>query len=379
MPRFLVPVTLAVAGVLAACAAQPAAVPTPAPAVTAAPTAAPTAEPTAVPPTAAPTAEPTAVPPTATPPPTAVPNPTSDPITGAPALARGSVVERPYVVMIDNHPNAYPQTGMDKAAVVIEALAEFGLTRFMAVYAPGITPEAPQIGPVRSARLYFVQWAMGFGGLYAHAGGSPQALELAESTDAIVNVDALFRSYGIYFRRSSDRVAPHNLYTSSAELANAASSADVPFTRDDIGFLFKEDAPESARPPAQRINYFFLYREDDAGWEYDPATNSYLRLRRGRPARDAASGEQLRFKNIIVLEVHEAPIPGDDKGRIEQQVIGTGRARVFMDGVEREVTWRKDSAEGWLGIYDADGEEVRLNAGPVWIVALPSLENLSVS
>ena len=80
-----------------------------------------------------------------------------------------------------------------------------------------------------------------------------------------------------------------------------------------------------------------------------------------------------------MLEVHEAPIPGDDKGRIEQQVIGTGRARVFMDGVEREVTWRKDSAEGWLGIYDADGEEVRLNAGPVWIVALPSLENLSVS
>jgi hypothetical protein len=381
--RFLRPLTLLIAAALAlaACAAQPAAVPTELPAATATPTEPPpppTTAPTETPlaPTAAPTVEPTAAPTVA---PTAVPNPTSDPITGAPALARGAVTNRPFIVMIDNHPNAVPQTGLDKAAVVFEALAEFGLTRFMAVYAPGITPEAPSVGPVRSARLYFVQWAMGFGGMYAHAGGSPQALELAQSTDAIVNVDALLRTWGVYFARNSNRAAPHNLYTGTPDLEAAAATVEAPYTREDVGFVFKADAPESARPESQSVNYFFLYKEDDAGWEYDQATNSYLRLRRGRAAVDAATGVQLRFKNVVVMEVREAPIPGDDKGRIEQQVIGSGKARVFLDGVEREVTWRKDSAEAPLVFFEVSGEEVQLNAGAVWIVALPSLENLTVS
>jgi hypothetical protein len=281
--------------------------------------------------------------------------------------------------MIDNHPAAYPQIGLDKAAVVFESLAEFGLTRFMAVYAPGITPSAPSIGPVRSARLYFVQWAMGFGAVYVHAGGSPESLDLLARTDQVVNLDALFGATSIYFRRASDRDAPHNLFTSSDELARAADTIDTAaYERQDVGFSFKADAPESARPAAQQLTYFFLYQEDSAGWQYDRATNSYLRLRRGRAAQDGATGEQLRAKNVVVMEVTEAPIPGDDKGRIEQQVIGEGRARVFMDGVEREVTWRKPAPEAPLGFFDASGGEVQLNAGAVWIVALPALDNLTV-
>jgi hypothetical protein len=351
------------------------------------PTIAPTTAPTAAPPTAAPTTAPTDTPPTPVPmavptiAPTAAPTVvTSDPITGAPVLARGALQRRPVVVMIDNHPNAYPQSGLDKAAVVFEALAEFGLTRFMAVYAPGITPEATSIGPVRSARLYFVQWAMEFRGLYVHAGGAPQALELLQNTASLVDVDALFRDRSVYFTRVSQRAAPHNLYTDSATLERALRNlAPEPFADPNIGFLFKADAPPDARPSSRQIEYFFIYREDPAGWTYDPATNSYLRLRRGRPAIDAVTGQQLRVKNVVVMEVPEAPIPGDDKGRIEQMVIGGGRARVFFDGVEREVTWRKDSPESRLLFLDASGNEIAFNPGQIWIVALPSLDNLSVS
>jgi len=383
--RFVRALLLLTAGVLllGACAGQPAAVPTPLPAAAVVPTLAPTENvvPTALP---SPTPPPT-VAASASPVPTVVPTtvptslPTADPITGAPALARGAVSERPFVVMIDNHPNAFPQSGLAEAAVVFEALAEFGLTRFMAVYAPGITPESEQVGPVRSARLYFVQWAMGFGGLYVHAGGSPQGLELAQSTDQLVNVDALFRASSVYFRRNAERAAPHNLYTSTAALTAAAAALDTgDYARSDVGFVFKEDAPASARPPSQQISYFFLYREDDAGWTYEQATNSYLRLRRGKAVSDASGGEPLRFKNVVVLEVKEAPLPGDPKGRIEQVVIGEGRARVFLDGVEREVTWSKPSDVAPLVLLDQNGVEVALNAGPVWIVALPALENLSV-
>jgi len=282
--------------------------------------------------------------------------------------------------MIDNHPDSYPQTGLDRAALVFEALAEFGVTRFMALYAPGVTPDAPQIGPVRSTRLYFAQWAMGFHALYAHAGGSPQGLALVESTDQLINLDALKQASGGYFARSSDRDAPHNLYTSSAELERAAADLGAAdFAQPAAGFLFKPDAPESQRAASQRIDYFFIYREDDAGWAYDPQTNGYLRLRRGKPARDAATGAQLSARDVVVMEVREARIADDPKGRIEQTVVGTGKARVFMDGIEREVTWRKDAPEAPLGFYDAAGAEVRFNAGPIWIVALPALDNLMVS
>jgi hypothetical protein len=363
---------------LAACAGQPSAPAVIAIAPTAAPaaaTSAPTAQPAA---TLAPTATNSPPAPTAAPQPSATSVPSSVAPTGAPGLARGALTQRPVIAMIDNHPDAYPQTGLDHAAVVFEALAEFGVTRFMAVYAPGITSDAPQIGPIRSTRLYFVQWAMGFHALYAHAGGSPQGLELVESTDQLINLDALRGASGSYFGRSSDRDAPHNLYTSSAELQRAAKALGVAdLAQPDLGFLFKSDAPEAQRPAAQQIDYFFIYSEDDAGWSYDPQTNGYLRLRRGKPARDAATNRQLWAKDVVVLEIKEAPLADDPKGRIEQTVVGSGRARVFMDGVEREVTWRKDSPAAALRFFD-DSTETQLNSGPVWIVALPSLDHLTV-
>jgi hypothetical protein len=372
---------LGAAIVLAACGGQPSA---PAPS-SAAPTAAPAeARPTDAPTSAPPlrptdTPAPTSVAPTVAPQPSATPSPSPEAAAGSSALMRGTLTQRPIVVMIDNHPEAYPQTGLDHAAVVFEALAEFGVTRFMALYAPGITPDAPLIGPVRSTRLYFAQWAMGFHALYAHAGGSPEGLALVESTNQLINLDALKDASSIYFRRDNDRDAPHNLYTSSAALQQATQTLGVAeFSQPELGFLFKNDAPEEQRPDAQQISYFFIYRDDPAGWNYDSATNGYLRLRRGKPARDAATDQQLWAKDVVVMEIKEAPIAGDPKGRIDQNVIGSGRARVFMDGIEREVTWRKETPEAPLRFFDDTSTETRLNAGPLWIVALPSLDNLTV-
>lgn len=368
-------------GCAGAAATPPVAVPPPAgaPAPTGAPAPRAPAATSAPAPTSAPdaTSAPAA---TSAPDATTEPNPTADPITGAPGLARGAIARRPYIVMIDNHPDAYPQTGLDHAAVVFEALAEFGVTRFMAVFAPGVTPDAKKIGPVRSTRLYFAQWAMGFHALYAHAGGSPQGLALVESTDQLFNLDALHKDGQSYFARSSDRVAPHNLYTSSADLERALADREADaFNHPEVGFLFKTDAPEAQRPEKQRLTYFFIYKEDSAGWTYDPATNGYLRLRHGSPARDAATGRQLWTKNVVVIEVPEQRITGDEKGRIDQEVVGEGRAQIFMDGVARDAAWRKSSPASPLGFYDDAGVEIRLNAGPVWIAALPDLDNLTVA
>lgn len=336
-------------------------------------------------PTNAPTA--TVPPPTVTPMPTATlmptttPQPTADPLTGAPAFARGQIKARPYIVMIDNHPDAYPQVGLDHAAVVFEALAEYGITRFEAVFVPGISPDAARIGPVRSTRAYFVQWAMGMRALYAHAGGSPDGLSLAASTDKIINLDALANgdSGAPYFYRSKDRVAPHNLYTTSKLMEQAmADHGASDFADPEMGFLFKEDAPAAQRPDSQRIDYFFLYKQFPVAWTYDAKTNGYYRLWLGKPALDQATGKQLWTKNILVMEVPERPIAGDDHARIEQDVIGEGKAQVYLDGTERDITWRKDAPEAPLRFYDADGSEVKLNAGPAWIVALPALDHVTV-
>lgn len=294
------------------------------------------------------------------------------------SMARGAIAKRPYAVMIDNHPNAYPQTGLGSAAVVFEALAEYGITRYMAIYVPGITSDLPAVGPVRSARLYFVQWAMGFKALYAHAGGSPQALQLLETTTSVVNLDALKRSGGAYFARSSKRSAPHNLFTSTESLTRAATKFNASDLSDaEVGYLFKDDAPGAAGTAAAQIGYFFLYKQEAVGWTYDAASNSYLRVRRNKAAVDSA-GQRLSTKNVVVIEVQERKVANDPKGRIEQDVIGSGAARIFQDGIQIDATWKKDDASAPLRFFLADGSEAQFNNGQIWISAIPKLANLTV-
>lgn len=294
-------------------------------------------------------------------------------------IPRGSVTARPFAVMLDNHPKAYPQTGLNQAPLVFEALAEFGITRYMAVYFPGVSPELKTIGPVRSARPYFVEWAKGLRAVYTHAGGSPDALVMAQTAVEVQNMDALRRDAGAFFRRSTARSAPHNLYTSSAEIA--AFSAKLGGKDPDLaelGFLYKADAPSVRRPASQRLSYFFIYKESFVSWSYDKATNSYLYFRQRRPHVDAASGEQVRFRNVVVMEVPERPIPNDPKGRIEQKVTGEGPARIFMDGTVIEATWRKGAGFAQLQFFGPEGNELKFNSGSIWIAAVPSLKNLTV-
>jgi hypothetical protein len=186
-----------------------------------------------------------------------------------------------------------------------------------------------------------------------------------------------------YSRRERGRLAPHNLYTSQSGVElfgveRAAESLQTDVSQ--VGFLYAGDDPaQGAANPASSINYYFLYSDDPAGWNYDPDTNEYFRTRRNRPHVDAVSGQQLSFKSVAVMEVNEAPIPGDPKGRIDQDVIGEGPAAVFANGGQTAATWRKESEEGPLRFYDESGAEIVFPAGPLWIAAIPSLSNLTVN
>lgn len=338
------------------------------------PTSTPTSTSTPIPPTETP------VPPTETPvPPTETPvpptqAPPSDPGARGPVLPRGELAARPWMVMIDNHPDAYPQSGLDKAAVVFEGLAEYGITRFIATYADGITPPAGEIGPIRSTRVYFAQWAMGFHPIYAHAGGSPDGQQLVQKTTALVNFEADRSSYSW---RDQRRAAPHNLYTSAKLLRQFAKDKGVEAFNDDaVGYLYSPTRPNGS--PASSIDYFFQDRGSAAGWRWSASEGVYYRTQRGRAHTDRISGRQLWTNNLVAMEVSGARRAGDDKARIDQNVIGTGAARIFRNGQMIRATWSKQAPAAPLRFYDSEGSEVRFAQGSIWIAGIPTFDRLSI-
>lgn len=390
-------VIMLIAGVLAGCSGQApeASLPTPTALATARPSATATVQPsvtpvptstlvpteTPVPPTATPVPPTeTPVPPTETPaPPTETPIPPTEtpaPLTSRRIIPRGELAARPWVVMIDNHPGAYPQSGLDKTAVVIEGLAEFGITRFMAIYADGFTPNAVEIGPVRSTRLYFAQLAMGFHPVYGHAGGSPDGEQLVRTTDELVNFDADGQS--AYSYRDRQRAAPYNLYTSSKLLRAFAEDKGVAtFDDDSVGYLYSTTLLEGAA--ANRIDYYFGDRSSAAAWVWSAADGIYYRAQRGRPHIDRITGAQVTARNVVVMSVSGGKRAGDDKGRIDQNVIGSGPARIFSNGSMVDATWVKEGAASPLRFYDGSNNEVRFAPGAIWIAAIPSLERLTIN
>ncbi len=310
------------------------------------------------------------------------PTPTTpdiSPVTGERSFARGLVKQRPYIVMIDNHPDAYPQSGLNQASIVFEALAEGGVTRFMAVYQEGITPDLSEIGPVRSTRLYFAQWAMGFQPIYLHVGGSPDGLAFVQTSSWLNNLDLDdLANNSPYGWRDNRRLAPHNFY-SNTELLRAftANHGVSRFTHNDpkIGYLFNTIAPAS---PAEGTAVTYAFQYYTAEWAYDAESNSYYRTMYGQPHVDRVTGVHLWTRNLVVMEVPYAVRPGDEKLRIDLQVIGSGRANIFLAGRRIEATWRKEMAKSQLCFYDGAGKEIVFNAGPIWIAALPVLDGVLV-
>jgi hypothetical protein len=309
-------------------------------------------------------------------------------------LPRGGVYQHPITVMIDNHVDAVPQSGFNDAAVVFEALAEGGITRFMMVFS-GDTFTANAIGPVRSTRLYFGQLALGFKSVHVHAGGSPQGLALLANSTQIIDVDALRRGNSGPFYRTKTNVAPHNLFTSAngllAHIAQKGTGPIQPASVDgngaplavadpDVGYLYRDDGDATVRPTGQRISYYFLNRATGATWVYDPTNNTYGRTVKGKIARDANTNTQITVKNVIAMEVPSQRIMGDPKGRMDVEVIGKGPAVIYQDGMVFDVEWRKDTAESPLRFFYLDGvTEVSMVRGQMWITVLPTLTHLSVN
>lgn len=268
-------------------------------------------------------------------------------------------------VMIENSVDARPQAGLIDAGVVFEAIAEGGITRFLALFQEA---QPDYIGPIRSARPYYVRWAAGFDAAYVHSGGSGEALQLIKALN-IKDLDhgALGERLA---SRVSNRYAPHNVYASMAKIEQnrnekgyTTSSFDA-FTR-----LTEETKKELVSSPATTIQFDISSPLYDTSYTYDSTTKTYNRVMAGEPHTDERSGKQISPRVVIALYMSY----GIHADRVHSVYgnVGSGKAVIFQNGVAVEGTWEKASDTASLHIKTATGEEFPLEAGQKWMTAIP--------
>lgn len=320
---------------------------------------------------------------------------------------------RPATVVIENHKDARPQSGLSKADVVYEAVAEGGITRFLAVfYCAGVAQEV-KMAPIRSARVYFVNLAAGYGyyPIFLHQGaanrlcgncpgGVKPVSQVAKEVDAYGLLDKLGWRNGQkgndmdggfnigvpvvvrdQYRTSSEPAAwEHSVVASLDAVYDEAKKRGFEF-KDSDGqewntdfkpWTFAEDKPQS--PTATEISFSFWdnWADYDVSWSYDSTTNSYKRKNGGVDHVDWEFDKtQIAAKNVVVMFAEERG-PVDSEHHMYYEVIGEGTALIFQNGqVIEDATWEKDSATSREVFYDSDGGEIKLVAGQTWVEVVP--------
>jgi len=319
---------------------------------------------------------------------------------------------RPLTVIIENHADARPQSGLQNADIVYEAVSEGGITRFMAVFYCNIVKGSPNkydVGPVRSARTYFLDLASEYGDypLYTHVGGA-NCSAAVPGGPCTTNAKALaieqIQGYGWnnkgtwgdlsqfslsykVCRREPDRTGKpvdteHSMYCSTTELWNIAESRGL--TNQTIinktnwdksyrswSFKQKDQANSSPSPAVISFNFWSGYQDYLVSWKYDQTANSYVRQNGGQPHIDFNTGEVLTTKNVVIQYVKEKRSV-DIHGHNLYEMIGQGSGLVFQNGTKIDITWAKANRTGRTIFKDKAGQEIKFVPGQVWVEILPT-------
>lgn len=275
-----------------------------------------------------------------------------------------SVNNRPVTaVMIENSASARPQSGLDQASVVFEAVAEGGITRFEALF----QDTAPSyIGPVRSVRPYYIQWGMAFDAAIAHVGGSGEALQDMKDWK-VKDLDQF--ANGAYYQRISSRDAPHNVYTSMSQLNDLEGKKGFS-TAKFTSFLRKTDEPAKT-PNATSIDVAISGSLYNSHYDYDTEKNAYKRSQGGGPHMQVdGNGAQTQIEPKVVIALTMTQGIEADDTHTAYSTIGTGHAYIFQDGKVTEGTWKKAANAENFTFTDLSNKPIKLNPGQTWITAV---------
>ena len=287
---------------------------------------------------------------------------------------------RPFAVMINNHSAARANhAGLQDAYIIYEMIVEGGLTRYLALFKD---VDVEKIGSVRSARHYFIDYALENDAIYVHWGWSPQA-QADISKYQVNNVDGLAYE-GIYFYRDTDLdvAYEHTGFTTTSMLEKAAEKLN--YNRDTNKPLLLDYSTES-------VDYSNLDGVKDAtnvsirysssvtsSYEYDAENKVYKRFVNGKVHKDAITGKQYTFKNIITYQVYNSNITGDDKGRQDFDNLGSGEGYLITEGKAIPIKWSKDKRENQTKYTYLNGEEIVVNDGNTFIQIQPTGQDLVI-
>jgi hypothetical protein len=280
---------------------------------------------------------------------------------------------RPVAVILNNHSVARPQSGLNSADIVYEAVVESGITRYLAIY----WSEYPaKVGPIRSVRQYYLEWLNPYDPLLLYDGCAQTD---NPKTNACGNIHTYniknLATIGAWRWNDGRRYAPHNEYTSITNAWDYAKRMNWNNFPEIKAWKFKNDSSLSERGEKTKVDIIFNERLNNSGhydatWIYNQKTNTYVREVGKQADIDQETNTQVYAKNVIIQEVVLTPTY-DDKGRIIIETMGEGNAVFLIDGKITEGKWRKNSRTDRTTYYDNSGKEIEFNRGRIWISAVP--------
>lgn len=278
--------------------------------------------------------------------------------------------KRPVAVVINNLRKALPQSGISQADLFYEVLAEGDITRIIAIFQDF---DSIKIGPVRSTRHYFLDFALDNDAMFVHHGGSPAGYDSIKSLK-INNLDGMALEGSAFWRdperRKQSGMYEHSSYTNKANLLEAIEKYKYRDEKyeDYVGmFQFYDEVTSPANSKeSSRISIPFS-KAYTSTFEYDSEMGLYSKFQGEDKHIDEETGEQLKVSNIIVQLTDMYIISGDDAGRREVKLVSSGEGYLITNGVYTEIKWEKKSHEEPTKWYFKDGQPLKLNKGKTWI------------
>ena len=304
-----------------------------------------------------------------------------NPLTGL-AVDNDISQKRPYVVMINNIKVATPQSGISKADIIFETLAEGGLTRLMAVYQD--IENIGIVGSVRSARPYFIDIAMGLDAIFVHAGGSDDAYITIKDRD-VDNIDGVHGSGETFFRdqwRQKNMGYEHSLMLDTSLLDAYCQEHDLRTEHNsgfEVGMNFADDPALPAASQANNIDVTFSGAKSTQ-FAFQSDSGEYIVSQYGSNMKDSVDGSSVSVRNLLVLKAPVSPIPGDTEGRVQETLVGSGKGYFFYNGQMTEITWSKESYSSPFKYSYSDGSQIEFGRGKTYICIIPDTgDNIEIS
>ena len=308
---------------------------------------------------------------------------------------------RPIAVMIENHAEARPQSGLSTADIVYESVAEGGISRFMGVFYCGLASPVT-LAPVRSARTYYLPWVLEYDALYNHVGGAGRCQDdtVDDRAKALCQIEQWkikdLDQFGLPFKtsdkkdivcvRNYDRLdhpvaTEHTMVCNTVGLYKVAQergwtnvdTKGISWDKNFVPWKFKDDAKLDERPVSFSVSFVAwkgYEKEYGVTWNYDRTTNSYKRVNGGLPHTDLENKQQLTASTVVIQFAKEVG-PVDGHAHLLYENIGSGDGILFLDGKAVKISWKKPDRMSRTKFLDTSGKELAFNRGQIWIEMLP--------